>query len=115
MNTAFEKGSVHDYKLLQNSGIHIHEEITIIGDSGYTGLEKKHKKTVIPRKKSKNKPLSKEDKTHNRSVAKIRVLIEHIIRMIKRFKVVSERYRNRRRRFEKHFNFISSIYNYELE
>ena len=39
---------------------------------------------------------------------------EHIIRSLKIFRILSERYRNRRRRFGLRFNLIAAIYNFEL-
>ncbi|MGL5783880.1 MAG: IS5/IS1182 family transposase, partial [Alphaproteobacteria bacterium] len=34
--------------------------------------------------------------------------------MLKRFKIISDKYRNRRKRFALRFNLISGIYNLEL-
>jgi len=42
-------------------------------------------------------------------------LIENIIRQLKIFRILSERFRNRRKRFGLRFNLIASIYNMELE
>ena len=36
--------------------------ITLIGDLGYFGYEKIHKKTITPAKRKKNQKLSKEEK-----------------------------------------------------
>ena len=47
-------------------------------------------------------------------LASERVLNENVIGVIKRFKIVADRYRNRRRRFGLRFNLISGIYNFEL-
>ncbi|MHB9148370.1 MAG: IS5/IS1182 family transposase, partial [Candidatus Amoebophilus sp.] len=41
-------------------------------------------------------------------------LSEHIIGMLKRFKILAEPYRNRKKRFGLRFNLIAGIYNYEL-
>ena len=38
---------------------------------------------------------------------------EHAIGFIKRFKIVADRYRNRRKRFGLRFNLIAGICNYE--
>src|SRR3990167_6678212 len=43
-----------------------------------------------------------------------RTLNEHIIGRIKRFKIVADKYRNRRKRFGLRFNLISAICNFEL-
>ena len=39
---------------------------------------------------------------------------EGVIGNLKRFKIVADKYRNRRRRFGLRFNLIAGIYNYEL-
>ncbi|KJV76948.1 IS5 family transposase ISOt6 [Orientia tsutsugamushi] len=39
---------------------------------------------------------------------------ENVICMQKRFKIIADKYRNRRKRFGLRFNLISGIYNFEL-
>jgi hypothetical protein len=68
----------------------------------------------MPKKKSKKKPLTQEDKKNNREISSERVLNENVIGVIKRFKIVNDKYRNRRKRFGLRFNLICGIYNYEL-
>jgi hypothetical protein len=68
----------------------------------------------MPKKSSKKHPLTKEDKVNNRELARERVLCENVIGRVKRFKIVTDRYRNRRKRFGLRFNLIAGIYNYEL-
>jgi len=66
-------------------------------------------------KKTKKKPLSKEDKKKNLQLCSDeRALNENVIGMIKRFKIISDRYRNRRKRFGLRFNLLEGIYNFEL-
>ncbi len=43
----------------------IHPDINALTDSAYLGLQKLHAKTQMPKKKSKKKPLTKEDKKNN--------------------------------------------------
>lgn len=68
----------------------------------------------MPKKKSKKKPLTQEDKKNNRQISSDRVLNENVIGVIKRFKIVNDKYRNRRKRFGLRFSLICGIYNYEL-
>ncbi|MBI5671987.1 MAG: hypothetical protein HZC50_01690 [Nitrospirae bacterium] len=49
----------------------------------------------MPKKRRKMNPLNKENKLHNRTISKDRVPAEHVIGAVKRFKIVSDRYRNR--------------------
>ena len=44
-----------------------------------------------------------------------RILIENVIRKLKIFRILSERYRNQRKRFGLRFNLIAAIYNLELK
>ena len=93
----------------------VHPKIKIAVDTGYQGLQKRHAQTVIPKKRSKKNPLSKEDKNNNTALAKERVTVENVIGMLKRFKIISDRYRNRRKRFVLRFNLLAGLYNYELK
>lgn len=83
-------------------------------DSGYVGIKKIQANVKIPKKKSKKKPLTQEEKRENRRISSLRVTNEHVIGFLKRFKVISDRYRNRRKRFGLRFNLIAGICNHEL-
>jgi len=112
--TAFANGKRHDFRLFKESKTQIHPEIGVLTDTGYQGLKKLHARTQMPKKKSKKHPLTKEDKKSNQELSRDRVLNENVIGMVKRFKIISDRYRNRRKRFSLRFNLIAGIYNMEL-
>lgn len=73
-----------------------------------------HSNSEHPKKKSKKHSLTKEDKKNNRELSKERVLNENIIGDLKRFAIISDPYRNRRKRFGLRFNLIAAIHNFEL-
>ena len=106
---------MHDYKLYERSRVKLSKEVGIKADSGYQGLQKKHAKVLLPNKQSKLKKLTKEEKRANRELARIRIRVENVIRRLKIFRILAERYRNRRRRLGLRFNLISGIYNFELK
>lgn len=108
-------GKKHDFNLFKESRIHINPKIRVAVDSGYTGLDKIHSNSDLPKKSSKHNPLTKEDKKRNKAISIERVLVENIFSRIKKFKVFAERYRNRRKRFGLRFNLICSIQNFELQ
>ncbi len=83
----------------------------LLADSGYLGLTKQHGNSQTPHKSSKLHPLTGEQKAENRHLARERFVAEHIIRSLKIFRILAERYRNRRRRFGLRFNLIAAIYN----
>ncbi|KJV56592.1 DDE superendonuclease family protein [Orientia tsutsugamushi str. Kato PP] len=76
--------------------------------------KKIHNNSELQKKKSKKNPLTKNDKKNNRRLAGERVVNENVIGMLKRFKIIADKYRNRRKRFGLRFNLISGIYNFEL-
>jgi hypothetical protein len=65
----------------------------------------------MPKKRSKKNPLTKGDKARNRAISKSRVRVENVNACVKRFKIVSDRYRNRRKRFGLRFSLIAALYN----
>jgi hypothetical protein len=81
----------------------------------FQGIAKLHELSLLPKKKPKKQSLFKKDKIFNRIVAKQRVLNEQVIGCVKRFRILSERYRNRRKRFGLRFNLIAAFYNLSLE
>ena len=107
-------GRKHDFRIFKESGIVLQRTTTAIADSGYQGFQKIHEKTILPIKGSKKKPLTNESKKHNHEVGSQRVMVEHVIRELKIFKIISDKYRNRRKRFALRMNLIAAIYNYEL-
>jgi hypothetical protein len=108
------QGRHHDKKILVCSRVRFREAAEAIVDSGYQGLQKDHLKTSLPTKKSKNHPLTKDQKRANRTQSRRRILVENVIGSVKRFRILGDRYRNRRKRFGLRFNLIAAIYNMEL-
>jgi len=105
---------VHDFRIFKESKAKLHPLTQNLTDSGYQGIQKIHGNSEKPIKSSKKRPLSKEDRKHNHAVGSERVLVEHVIRELKIFKIVSYPYRNRRKRFALRMNLIAAIYNLEL-
>ena len=112
--TTLTNGKRHDFRLFKESGVRIHPKIKTLTDTGYQGIGKTHANSELPKKKTKKNPLTKEDKRKNRELSSERVVNENVIGMLKRFKIISDRYRNRRKRFGLRFNLIAAIYNMEL-
>lgn len=112
--TAFGPGHCHDFNLFKKSKIHFRPETNSLQDSGYQGIKYYHTNSYIPIKKPKNGQLSRIEKDYNRVLAQERIVIEHVNRSLKIFKILSSRYRNRRRRYGLRCNLLSAIYNYEL-
>ena len=103
--------TMHDFKLFKQSRLPIKKETKIRVDNGYLGIHSLHANCELPKKKSKLHPLTKEDKLANKVKASARIVIEHVNARLKTFKILGEKYRNRRKRFGLRFNLICAFVN----
>jgi hypothetical protein len=94
--------------------VRVKPETLLETDTGFQGIQKLHAKSSLPKKRTKKHPLTKEDKSRNRAISSSRVTNEHVIGCVKRFRIVSEKYRSRRKRFGLRFNLVSAFYNLNL-
>lgn len=104
---------MHDFKLFKTSRLPIKKETKVSVDTGYLGITSLHPNTDIPKKKTKLHPLTIEDKIINKAKASLRIVVEHINAKIKTFKILGEKYRNRRKRFGLRFNLICALINFD--
>lgn len=111
---AHAKGPQHDYSLFKQTAPRCKPDVWYVADSGYQGLVSRHPQTCLPIKKAKGKKLSDAAKQHNRSLAKFRIAVEHVIRTLKIWRILKETYRNRRKRFALRFNLIAALVNHNL-
>jgi hypothetical protein len=114
LSTAHRPGKTHDFAVFKQTGGEIGKSIQLLADSGYQGLHKEHQNSRTPTKKPKGGELTVEQKRANRELSRLRIVVENVIGHLKIFRIVAERYRNRRRRFALRFNLIAGLYNYEL-
>ena len=110
---AFSNGKKHDFRLFKDSHVHVRAETLLEADTGYQGLVHLHANSLLPKKRSKNHPLTKQQRKENHKISSKRIFVEHAIRFVKRFRILSERYRNRRKRFALRFSLIAGICNFD--
>ncbi len=82
-----------------------------MADKGYQGIHKLHGNSRTPKRKPPRRELSAEDKAKNKEIASLRVMIEHVIRRLKVFRILADPYRNRRKRLGLRVNLIAALYN----
>ena len=102
--------SVHDFELHKTEPP-IPKHTRAFVDSGYQGLDKLHIQTKSPYKATKAKPLGEEEKEYNQALSRLRVVVEHILGDIKIFRILADRYRNKRKRYDIKFKIIAGIVN----
>ena len=103
-------GKTHDFKIHKQSDP-LPMNTRVLADSGYQGLKKLRKDSKTPIKKKKKKPLTETQKLYNKMISKIRVKIENTFAQIKNFRILSDRYRNKRKGHNLKFNIIAGITN----
>ncbi len=104
------RGRMHDFRIRKQEKLLAKDSIKY-ADSGYQGWQKLQKNVVIPYKKHRKKPLTEEQKEHNRKLASFRMRVENKIREIKIFKIMSNVYRNFQKKYNMRFNIIAGIVN----
>ncbi len=92
--TAFGKGRVHDFRLFKQHRIPMLPEQLCLADKGYQGMTKLHLSSCTPTKKPRQAMLNTAERQHNRLLARLRVVAEHVNRSLKIFRILAERYRN---------------------
>jgi len=112
--TAFSKGRVHDFRLFKLQPLPLLPKQLCLADKGYQGLAQVHANSMTPTKQPRKAKLDHCERQHNRLLARLRIVVEHVNRRLKIFRILAERYRNRRRRFSLRFNLIAAILNFEL-
>ena len=112
--TAYGTGRMHDFCLFKASQVVFAHSQICLADRGYQGIVKLHPLSCTPSKKPRNAELPESHRQYNCLLASWRVVAEHINRRLKIFRILAERYRNRRKRFGLRFNLIAGLLNYEL-
>lgn len=90
-------GKKHDKKIHDQEDIigGIPEEISVLADLGFQGVQKQYENIHLPHKKPKGGELTPQQKQENKELAKERVVYENAFAGVKRYKAVSDIYRNR--------------------
>lgn len=116
--TKTKSGRRHDKRLADKISLveHVPEAVALWVDSGGQGMQKLHENTLLPVKGTKKKPLTEEQKAANHLQASFRVVVEHAIGDMKRFKSAADIYRNRLPNLDDTFFYLAAgLWNYHLQ
>ncbi len=78
-----------DVNLLRKQQPNFSDEQSFKGDKAYIGAQR----TTTPQKKPPKRELTPEQKESNRLISQSRIYVEHLIRLVKIFRVAAERFR----------------------
>ena len=85
-------------------------------DLGFLGVEKDfpEQKSSLPIKKKKNQILTEEEEEYNREHSRRRIVVEHAICRIKKYRIMNDVFRNRLRKYDKVSDIVSGLINYRI-
>lgn len=92
-------------------------EVKTHADLGFKGLDTQypHLRISMPDKKPRTRDLTEAQKKRNKKKSSVRVLIEHAIGGVKRLRIVSDVFRNKKQDFDDRVMLIScGLWNYHL-
>lgn len=91
------EGKLHDKKFHDEEDISggIPEEIPILLDLGFQGVQKQYVNIHLPHKKPKGGELSQKQKQENKQLSQERVRCENAFAGVKRYNAIAQVYRNR--------------------
>ena len=106
----------HDKKQFdKNWGLeNIPDDVWKWTDTWFQWIDKIYKNVFIPKKRSKNNILSKEDIENNKIISSFRIVVEHAIWWIKRFNCLSNLYRNKKWMDDMLIITCAGLWNYHL-
>jgi hypothetical protein len=116
--TKHRNGKQHDYDIFKKTGPPpIPPEVEIGVDLGYFGIEKDYPdlNVNIPVKKPKKKELTPKEKRYNKKQRKARVIVEHTIGRMKKFRIMGEEFRNRLTRYDRMTSIVCGLVNFTVQ
>jgi hypothetical protein len=115
--TKHQRGKKHDYDIFKKKGPPpIPREVEIGVDLGYLGIKKDYPdmKVKIPVKKPKGKKLASKEKRYNKKLRKERVIVEHTISRMKKYRIMREEFRNKLTRYNNMTSIVCGLVNFTL-
>ena len=109
-----KKGNRHDYDIYKKNHHTTPKQVVNVFDLGYLGVEKDFPEQIssLPNRKKRNQELSVEQEEYNPGQAKKRIIIEHTICRMKKYRIMSDIFRNRLRKYNVVSDIVSGLVNY---
>ena len=88
----YKKGKRHDYGIYKENHPITSKEVVNVFDLGYLRVEKDfpEQQSCIPIRKKSNQELSEEEKEYDKNHSKKRIVIEHTIYRLKKYRIMSQ-------------------------
>jgi len=92
------------------------KQVVNVFDLGYLGIEKDFPEQLssLPYRKDRNHKLFKAQKEYNQEHAKKRIVIEHTICRLKKYRILADVFRNKLRKYNQVSDIVSGLVNYRI-
>ena len=123
--TRHAKGSTHDYALFKRNHPNLPDNVVLGLDLGYDGVKNDYPtlKCEVPFKRRspgrgkrgvKAKELSADQKAFNKKLSKERVVAEHTVSRVKKFRIWAEEFRNRLKHYDTMTDIVCGLVNFRI-
>ncbi len=111
-----KKGRKHDYDVYKKNHPVTPKQVVNVVDSGYLGVEKDFPEqlSALPYKKKRNYEMSQEEKEYNKIHSKKRIVVEHTICRLKKYRIMSDAFRNKLRKYDRISDIVAGLVNYRI-
>src|SRR3954452_24184176 len=99
----YKKGRRHDYDIYKKNHPITPKQVVNVFDLGYLGVEKDLPEQLLslPNRKKKSMELSQEEIEYNLQHSKKRIVIEHTICRLKKYRIFADVFRNKLKKYNK--------------
>jgi hypothetical protein len=119
--TNHARGRRHDYGIFKGNRPKLPKRVRLGVDLGYDGIKEDFPElnAMIPFKRRagrgrKGRALTPSQKRFNKQLAKARVIVEHTISRMKKFRIMGEEFRNRLKRYDVMTKVVSGLVNLRI-
>ncbi len=112
----YKKGRRHDYDIYKENHSVISKEVVNVVDLGYLGIETDFPEQLIsiPNRKKRNLELSEDEKEYNKNHSKKRIVVEHTICRLKKYRILADIFRNKLRKHNKVSDIVAGLVNHRI-
>jgi DDE superfamily endonuclease len=100
----YQKGKQHDYDIYKkNHPVATPKQVVSVFNLGYLGVEMDYPEQLLALtcKKKRNQSLSQEEKYYNTIHSKKRIVMEHAISRLKKYRILADVFRNKLKKYNK--------------
>lgn len=111
-----QMGKRHDYRVYKKNHPNLPADVLSLYDLGFLGVEKDYpgQKSSLPIKREKGCELTAEEKEYNHINSRKRIVIEHVICRLKKYRIMNDTFRNRLRKYDMMSDIVSGLVNYRI-